>query len=334
MSACFDEGTLQAYADGELDAVRAGEVSAHLAACATCAAVINEASENFALLSSALDAGETLSIPTERLRARIDAAIAELQPTRIAQPYRSPSFVERLRDFASSLAFVPRQATGFVSLVVAAVLLASIFYLFRPQARTTQQGQNVTNEIAKVNQPTSAGASTTGQNVTRQNGANGAGTSGETIGQESNNKQESNGGKPGVGRAATNSVGRTFGGSSQFVNGSYRTASGAGGGAARSNVDNVSNAALLPVEKPYAVAAASLKSSIDQQGTRVMTPTLRAEYERNLAVVDRAIAASRVAARRDPSDRDAQEFLRSAYQDKLELLRAVADQTQLASVTR
>jgi hypothetical protein len=50
--------------------------------------------------------------------------------------------------------------------------------------------------------------------------------------------------------------------------------------------------------------------------------------------VDQAIAASRASARRDPADKDAQEFLRSAYQDKLDLLHAVADQTQLASLTR
>jgi hypothetical protein len=65
-----------------------------------------------------------------------------------------------------------------------------------------------------------------------------------------------------------------------------------------------------------------------------MTPTLRAEYERNLAVVDHAIVASRVAARRDPADKDAQEFLRTAYQDKLDLLHAVSDQTQIASIGR
>jgi hypothetical protein len=98
--------------------------------------------------------------------------------------------------------------------------------------------------------------------------------------------------------------------------------------------DNASDAALLPVEKSYASAIASLKSSIDQQKAQSMTPTLRAEYERNLAIVDRAIGASRAAARRDPADKDAQEFLRAAYQDKLELLRAVADQTQIASIGR
>jgi hypothetical protein len=62
-----------------------------------------------------------------------------------------------------------------------------------------------------------------------------------------------------------------------------------------------------------------------------MTPTLRAEYERNLAVVNQAIISSRVAARRNPQDTDAKEFLRAAYQNKVELLSAVADQAQIAS---
>jgi hypothetical protein len=56
-----------------------------------------------------------------------------------------------------------------------------------------------------------------------------------------------------------------------------------------------------------------------------MRPGLQAEYERNLALVDRAIAETRSAAKSNPNDPDAAEFMFAAYQSKLDLLNQVAD---------
>ena len=65
---------------------------------------------------------------------------------------------------------------------------------------------------------------------------------------------------------------------------------------------------------------------------REATSESKKERRRGIvAVVNQAIVSSRVAARRNPQDTDAKEFLRAAYQNKVELLSAVADQTQLAS---
>jgi hypothetical protein len=65
-----------------------------------------------------------------------------------------------------------------------------------------------------------------------------------------------------------------------------------------------------------------------------MKPSLRAEYERNLAIVDQAIDSTRRAARRNPNDPDASEFLYSSYQSKLDLLSAVAEQVRPTVATR
>ncbi len=56
-----------------------------------------------------------------------------------------------------------------------------------------------------------------------------------------------------------------------------------------------------------------------------MRPSLRVEYERNLAVVDRAIAATRTAAKSNPTDPDAADFMFAAYQSKVDLLNTIAD---------
>lgn len=56
-----------------------------------------------------------------------------------------------------------------------------------------------------------------------------------------------------------------------------------------------------------------------------MRPSMQAEYERNLALVDSALAAARSAAKSNPNDPDAAEFMFSAYQSKVDLLNTVAD---------
>ena len=56
-----------------------------------------------------------------------------------------------------------------------------------------------------------------------------------------------------------------------------------------------------------------------------MRPALQAEYEKNLALVDRALAATRNAAKKNPNDPDAVEFMFTAYQSKVNLLNTVAD---------
>jgi hypothetical protein len=89
--------------------------------------------------------------------------------------------------------------------------------------------------------------------------------------------------------------------------------------------DAVSNhVQLIPGERSYLQAIARLDSSI-KQNKNSMRPSLQVEYERNLAVVDRAIAATRNAAKSNPNDPDAADFMFAAYQSKVDLLNTIAD---------
>ena len=87
----------------------------------------------------------------------------------------------------------------------------------------------------------------------------------------------------------------------------------------------VAQVKLLPGERSYLKTIAALDSTIKSKSNRPMRPELRAEYERNLAVVDRALAATRNAAKKNPNDPDAAEFMFNAYQSKVDLLNTVAD---------
>src|SRR6185312_4260392 len=75
MKRCLDEAKLQSYFDGELSIEMMESVTSHLASCATCAAAARELEEETALLTSALAAEFEFSVPTERLRQRLDAAV-------------------------------------------------------------------------------------------------------------------------------------------------------------------------------------------------------------------------------------------------------------------
>jgi len=81
---------------------------------------------------------------------------------------------------------------------------------------------------------------------------------------------------------------------------------------------------LLPGERSYLQTIARLDSTI-KSNKDAMRPSLQVEYERNLAVVDRAIAATRSAAKSNPSDPDAADFMFAAYQSKVDLLNTIAD---------
>jgi hypothetical protein len=85
----------------------------------------------------------------------------------------------------------------------------------------------------------------------------------------------------------------------------------------------------LPGEKGYLNAIASLSGAV-KQGSVTLKPTMVAEYERNLAIVNKAIEETRQTARQNPQDKDAVAFLYASYQSKVDLLNAVADQSLIA----
>ena len=81
----------------------------------------------------------------------------------------------------------------------------------------------------------------------------------------------------------------------------------------------------LPGEENYLKTIASLERAVAaQQAEFEVQPKLRTVYERNVAVLDQAIRATQRAARRNPKDADAVEFLYSTYQTKVELMNTFA----------
>jgi len=273
MKRCLDEGTLQSYFDGELPIEMMESATVHLSSCVTCAAMAREFEQETALLTSALAAEFDPPVPTEQLRRRVDAAVADL---------RVPVVAEK-RSFFGSLTslfnFAPQQAFGYAALILVLAFAAIFGVLKMRTVEPTQPGQDSQIATAGPTQPVITPAASPEETIPPI-----------TVPSEVKRPQ------PVVNKLATSST---------------------------SVPRKQTPVKLIPGERAYLQTIAKLDSTIKAQKT--MRPALQVEYERNLAVVDRAIAATRTAAKSNPNNPDAADFMFAAYQSKVDLLNTIAD---------
>ncbi len=291
---CPDEGILQSYYDGELEPLMLEQVAAHLAACAACALAAREVESEMEFATAAFAHELSLNVPTERLRTRLDEAIAGLQPSPAVVGQKSAP--ARLREWFATLVpsfnFASPRALGFAGLAAFFVMAA------------------VTGSIVMRQREAQPGAALAGINNNQVEL-----TSPEMIADPI---------VPTVVpvKATTTVRHRPSGFKSQGVqiNSSSNQAI-----AQQSNSANVST---LPGEKNYLQAISVLTDALEANGEASLQPTLLTDYKRNLAVVDQAITATQRTARSNPKSTDAAEMLYAAYQSKLDLLSAVAEQSR------
>jgi anti-sigma factor RsiW len=143
MKECIDEGTLQAWLDGELGPEAAAAVATHLVSCPNCAESARTAENENLLLANAMQSEFADSVPTERIRQRLDSAIAGNEIVEPARSDRSDkiSWWQSLRDqvFPS-----PQRAFGYAA-VAAVIVLSAIFgvvYLKRDQGVPVAQKEH------------------------------------------------------------------------------------------------------------------------------------------------------------------------------------------------
>jgi hypothetical protein len=298
---CLDEGLLQAYIDGELSQEQTAQAASHIASCDACAAAHAGLESENSLFAAAFAPDESISVPTELLRSRIGAAVAQLEDAHGFNQKRSGgwSFDGFLASLSGLFSFTPQRAAGFAS--VLAVVAAGIIYFAVIKPRPTTDAPQPSREVASSDAPT-----TGPKEVTKDTP--------EVIAPVDGPKRVNE--PPFI--ANVNHAPR------RHVN--------------RANDARPMNVAPkeqgLPGEKDYRAAIASLENTIKMGGDASLKPALRVTYERNLAILDSAIAQTRQVATQNPKDKDAVGFLMSAYQSKVELLTKVADQAQVAALGR
>jgi hypothetical protein len=287
MRECVTEEVLQQYFDGELPGERMESTALHLAGCEACTASLRELEEETNFLCSALAPEFDVTVPTERLHRRINAAIAGLH---VVKPVESEvvsrgwrKWVEPLAAFAG---FSPQRTfayTGLVAVLVFAAILGVSRLRSSPVAPVQQANNTPRNPITSAPQ----------KSIDKPAGP---------VEQVADVQSSSPTSPPPVKRK------RSYAPVPRPV----------------TPVNAVVDVKLIPGERSYLKTIAALDTTI-KSSSRTMKPSLQAEYERNLALVDRAIAATRTAAKRNPNDPDAADFMFAAYQSKVDLLSTIAD---------
>ncbi len=296
MRECLDEGILQSYFDGELSGHELESVTSHLAACDTCAVTAREIEAESLLMATALAPEFDAAVPTEQLRRRIDAAIAGMQRRSVAVSDSSTFSVRAwLQSLLAPLSNAPQRTFSYAGLILvlgfAAVL--GITQLRNNSTVPTQETVASTSNTTTSNPPS----------ITRENlGA---------IPAPAPDAQQTVAVIPATVTSKRNSP------RPRNLNPTNVVASDAA-------VQPEAKVKLLPGERSYLQTIAKLDSTI-KSSNRPMRPSLQAEYQRNLALVDRALAATRDAAKKNPNDPDAAEFMMAAYENKVNLLNAVAE---------
>jgi anti-sigma factor RsiW len=302
MKKCLDEGMLQAYLDGELSPERAREASAHVAQCVACAGALAAAEGENLFFSAAFAPDDSVSVPTEMLRARLGAAVARLEPSTETPRSRSGglSFGGFLTSLSGLFTITPQSAVAFAGLL-AVLAFAVVFFAIQ---RQPERPANVPgDERAKVeSRPTPLRPDAVSM-PPKNNAAH---------------------------VEAVSSAANGF----KVVNASARHADRKRFAHSNPLNDKPQTEELLPGEKGYQTAIASLEKTIKMGGDAVLRPALRVNYERNLAILNSAISETRRIAAQNPQDKDAVGFLMSTYQSKVELLTKVADQAQVATLGR
>jgi hypothetical protein len=294
MRDCIEEGVLQSYIDDELSPEMADDVAAHLNACQTCAEALSEAIHETTVFTKAFEPQMTLDVPTARLRERIDEGIAQLnRPREILEQKQGSSLSGWLASFAGLFKVSPERALGFASLI-AVVAFAAIFATIQLRRAVSNDAPTLVadnNKSARTN----AGVKESPSPTPEVNNVNDQSVKG------GNNPSEKPKPKKQVKPVLVPEP---------------------------NQLPQDELAKALPGEQNYLKAIDSLTVEIQASGETTMKPSLRAEYERNLAIVDHAIDSTRRVARLHRNDPDAAEFLYSSYRSKLELLGAVAEQVR------
>jgi hypothetical protein len=311
MERCLTKISLRVYFDGELSAAEATTVAAHLAACKSCASAAQEMEKGIETLNMAFAPLFSLPVPVAQLHARLNLAVTTLPTPRSDLEARlglnSSALLFRL---STLLRTVPRPVAGFASLVITLVLITALSYQFNLSMKEVVKDEIGASRgpIANSRPVVSADRKAFEEPVISRVD--------QAISSQDRRSDA----------VALKNAGRKSGGLKTLRN--ARQTSAAQIFTARPDSSpSLARESLIRAEQQYLSNIATLSATLES-GPKVLKPILRVEYERNLAVIDVAINATRKAAMENPRDVNASKFLLAAYQSKMDLLRVVASHAE------
>lgn len=301
---CLDEGTIQAFLDGELDDAQFDTASDHLAFCDACAYILSEAEKESAFAFAALDGEMNTLVPTQRLWSKINDSLVEEK--------RKDTFWFNLTSFLSNLS--RPSVAAFASLTIVAGLFAALF-ISRPIPNENEIEVSQTNPriIEKTVAPLNA-----------------KNDSAPTFEETKSNINAPS--VPTVTKAnfRSNETDKIRPARTVYVKSNQAEAVEA----QRPKIENARPDAYLPGEETYLRTIANLSDSVNNQKDSVMKASTRFAYEKDLAVIDDAIDKMKTEVKKNPKNEAAKDILFASYQNKINLLNSVQERTELMASIR
>jgi anti-sigma factor RsiW len=308
---------LEEFLDGELDARRAAETEAHLAACRACAQVYDELLDEQAMYAGyERDLDATPQALWSGVAARIAAGQAH------AQPVAEKSLFRRMRAWFAAALVVPR----FSPALTAAMMLVAIGATAVVMRYVNSQAAAPRDLVVGSQPPVAA----TPLNVVRQPTPEAAPTSTATTAPAARQNGEPSGGLVDNQRDERAKIqqpefARRRDAERKTAVSSNDPAQIAADG--RNHEINTRQRAterlVREAEAKYLAAIRILSEDVDRQRTR-LDPQVAARFDETLATIDRSIAETRRTVFRQRNDPVAVQYMLSAYAKKVEVMREMA----------
>lgn len=292
---CYDEGTIQAFLDGELNPDMLETVARHVSFCDGCAFLLQETEEESAFAFAALDNEFNSLVPTERIRTNLYQAISEIEKPKV-------SFWEKLADWR--FLFSNPSITAFAGLLIVAGLFA-VVWKFNSQnyVSTIETAQVATS--TKSAEKTIAATSTSGVSAIERSPVTAEPSKTDLP-------------KPRFAKAGSEDL------KPKYQNIKYTAPANPRIEERRS----ATPAEILSGEETYLKTIATLKKTVDGSKDLVLSPSARVAYEKDMAMVNDAISKMKAEVRKNPKNEVAKEVLRNSYQNKIDLLNSVAERRE------
>jgi len=297
---CIEIGIIQAFLDGETSPELTAWVTDHIAMCDACALQLAEADEETSIVFSALDREFNALVPTQRLWTRINETIA-VEKSRLSVWQRLLAAFPLLQLSSPTFAAI----AGVVMLVVAFAVVNGL----RNRASDDLVASAPVPSAEKIAVPQNGAADP----VVETASAPAVQPSTPSTAVQASVKES---------RIPAERI-------RNVVNAEYAAPK-------RDAVREAHTveAAYLPGEDSYMRTISDLNQSVNGQKDRVLTPSSRIAYERDMAVVNDSIKRMQTVVRKNPRNQAAKQVLYSAYQDKIDLLNSVAQREELMASLR
>lgn len=333
MDKCFDEGTIQTFLDGELSPREIDRVTAHVAVCDLCALALAEAEQESAYAYAALEKEFDTLVPTQRLWTKINDSIendaAQAGFWQKISVYLSTPLAASCAGlliafglFAGILTFIDSQ-TGDIALLEPDEDMRVLdqtgdelpVFLADPPVSVTaaaaEQGGGekpapVVQLVSRKRNPVTGRKSATRRSTLK--------TRGRRPGSGIRN------GSPGDGSGLP-------GGGSVVAQSEEQTADAPGQNEAEFKLAPPNT--VVTGEGTYLRTIAALEEKVNDRKDLVLNASARFSYERDLALANDVISKMKTEVSRNPDNIGAREVLRSAYQNKIDLLKSVSEKTEL-----